>query len=314
MIKLTLYSAVASAWLVLGFAAPAQAQALAAFVSGHGTDAAGCKSVANPCRTLQYVHDNVIAAGGSIEILDGAGYGPVTITKALSIINDGAGVAAVQQVTAGLNAITINAGATDAIILKGLQIEGFGVATNGIQFTAGASLGISGSNISGFTGTGVNFTPSVGSSSTLTVTGSGVFLNGLADITIAPAAGTGASATLKSCDVSGAPTGVTSDGTAGPVHTTISDCVIHNIGAVAVEAKGAVGPVHVMVERTDMAHVGTALSSDSAVAQIALNDSTIAHVTTVYAATLGGLLDTFQNNAIFYETTLGATPTNTFLQ
>jgi hypothetical protein len=86
------------ALLVAGLAASAHALSNRAWVSGHGTDAAGCGSIASPCRTLQYVHDNIIAAGGEIDILDPAGYGTITITKALSIINDGAGTAGVQSV------------------------------------------------------------------------------------------------------------------------------------------------------------------------------------------------------------------------
>ena len=70
---------------------PAQAQtATRAWVSGHGTDEAGCGQVPAPCRTPQYAHDNIVAAGGEIDILDPAGYGSITIKKAISIINDGA--------------------------------------------------------------------------------------------------------------------------------------------------------------------------------------------------------------------------------
>ncbi|WP_158818603.1 hypothetical protein [Methylocapsa sp. S129] len=77
-------------------ASSAWAQSLnRAWVSGHGADAAGCGAPASPCRSLQYVHDNIIAAGGEIDILDPAGYGAITITKALSIVNDGVGTAGV---------------------------------------------------------------------------------------------------------------------------------------------------------------------------------------------------------------------------
>jgi len=41
-------------------------------------------------------------------VLDPAGYGAITITKALSIVNDGVGTAGVQQ-TQGTDAITVNA-------------------------------------------------------------------------------------------------------------------------------------------------------------------------------------------------------------
>src|SRR5271165_2272107 len=73
---------------------PAHALVTSAWVSGKGKDVAGCGKVTAPCRTFQYVHDKIIAAGGEIDVLDPAGYGPIAITKALSIVNDGAGTAA----------------------------------------------------------------------------------------------------------------------------------------------------------------------------------------------------------------------------
>src|SRR5580698_9504359 len=102
--------------------APAHAVGLATrvWVSGHGADAAGCGTPDSPCRSLQYAHDSAVVAGGEIDILDPAGYGAVTITKAVSIVNDGVGTAGVQS--AAGDAITINAGSLDAVYLKGLNI------------------------------------------------------------------------------------------------------------------------------------------------------------------------------------------------
>ena len=62
-------------------AAPAQAQRV--FVSATGSDGNPC-SFASPCRTFQHAHD-VASANGEIDVLDPAGYGAVTITKAISI-------------------------------------------------------------------------------------------------------------------------------------------------------------------------------------------------------------------------------------
>ncbi|SRR5579883_572080 len=109
-----------------------------AWVSGHGVDQASCGSPASPCRTFQYTHDNVIAPGGEIDVLDPAGYGAVTITKALSIVNDGVGTAGVQAASG--DAITINAGASDTVTLRGLNIDGLGTGSNGIVFNSGGSL------------------------------------------------------------------------------------------------------------------------------------------------------------------------------
>ncbi len=173
MIKLNLLSA--AALLVATAASPAYAQtATRAWVSGHGTDAAGCGAPTNPCRSLQYVHDNIIEAGGEIDILDPAGYGAITISKALSIVNDGVGTAGVQQGTAGQNAITINAGPSDNVTLRGLNIDGLGSGANGIVFNSGASLTIVNCVVRHF-------------ASDATFTGNGITGNG---ILIQPSSGT----------------------------------------------------------------------------------------------------------------------------
>jgi hypothetical protein len=50
MSRLLSYSAIASALLAIGLAAPAQALSNRAWVSGHGTDTAARGSPASPCR------------------------------------------------------------------------------------------------------------------------------------------------------------------------------------------------------------------------------------------------------------------------
>src|SRR5271169_3640458 len=102
-------------------AAPAQAQSRV-FVAAQGSDGNPCTFGA-PCRTFQHAHDTV-AASGEIDVLDPAGYGSLTITKAISI--QGHGFSGIS-VTTGNTAITINAGSTDAVNLNGLLIDGAGV-------------------------------------------------------------------------------------------------------------------------------------------------------------------------------------------
>src|SRR5471030_680614 len=133
-----------AAWAGIGLSsAPALAAGTAnrVWVSGHGVDAAGCGAPMAPCRSLQYAHDNAVAAGGEIDILDPAGYGAIVITKALSIVNDGVGTAGVQA-TSG-DAITINAGANDAIYLKGLNLDGVNESARvGVDLIGGGKLTI----------------------------------------------------------------------------------------------------------------------------------------------------------------------------
>jgi hypothetical protein len=110
-------------------AAPAEAQTAArAWVSGLGTDAAGCGAVTAPCRTPQYAFTNIVAASGEIDILDPAGYGSITINH-ISIVNDGVGTAGMLA-PAGGNAITINAGSTANVLLGRSVITGNGTGVD----------------------------------------------------------------------------------------------------------------------------------------------------------------------------------------
>jgi len=301
----------ASAVLSLAAVAPAQALSNRAWVSAKfGVDQLTCALVTQPCRTLQYVHNNIIVPGGEIDILDPGGYGPVTITKALSIINNGVGTSGVIQATAGLNAITVNAGPNDDIRLEGLSIQGLNGAANGIQFNSGHSLGVSGSTISGFAGIGVQFVPNngAGASSNLSIGGGSVFSNGTDEIIIAPTGGTKANAALTSCTVSGGPAGVVVDASAaGNVHLVISNSNIRNIAGVAVEASGPStgGNLRVAIDDSVISNVTTALSSDGANAVISVGTSALSNIATVAAVTAGGLVNTFANNAVTAFTTLG---------
>jgi hypothetical protein len=120
MTKIASLPTIAGALLAFGLsAAPAQAGPNRTWVSGHGTDSGGCTRAA-PCKTFAFALTQT-AAGGEIDVLDPGGYGPVTITKAMSIVNDGVGVAAIGAPSG--NAITINAGGDDSVHLRGLTID-----------------------------------------------------------------------------------------------------------------------------------------------------------------------------------------------
>jgi hypothetical protein len=131
-------------------ATPAQAQAARVFVSGAGNDNNNC-SITLPCHSFQKAHDSV-AANGVINVLDPGNYGPVTITKSISI--DGHGWAGVTSAGSG-NGITINAGATDNINLSGIVIDGLNAGANGIAFNSGGYLQIADCTIRHFVTNGV---------------------------------------------------------------------------------------------------------------------------------------------------------------
>ncbi len=113
----------------------AQAQATRTWVSGVGDDANPCSRTA-PCKTFAGAISKT-AAQGEINCLDPAGFGAVTITKAITIDcrHTLGGV-----LVSGTNGIIINAGTNDKVVLRGLDINGVGTGLNGVSFLAGASL------------------------------------------------------------------------------------------------------------------------------------------------------------------------------
>ncbi|MEA2903504.1 MAG: hypothetical protein QOI12_891 [Alphaproteobacteria bacterium] len=155
------------------------------FVSATGTDSGTCTR-ATPCRTLAFAH-GVTASGGEIAILDTAGYGSLTITKSISIVNPG-GVEAGILASAGGDALTIAAAGSDVISLRGLTIEGAGSGANGIVLTTGGKLTIVDSVVRGFTANGINIAPSSGAT-TFFIGNTLVSDNGSIGIRIAPPLG-----------------------------------------------------------------------------------------------------------------------------
>ena len=107
-------------------ATPAQAQSNRTFVSGNGDDGNPCTNTF-PCRTFSFALTQT-NAGGEITTMDAAGYGLVTIDKAISITNDGAGEAGISTGSA-VNGITVSAGVNDVVNLRGLTLIGNAVGT-----------------------------------------------------------------------------------------------------------------------------------------------------------------------------------------
>jgi len=145
--------------VVLLWAGLAGAQASRTWVSGVGDDANPCSRTA-PCKTFAGAISKT-AAGGEIDALDPAGYGAVTITKAITI--DGGGGQVTSFLVSGTNGIVVSANAsTDVVILRNLRINGIGTGLNGVQFLSGKALGIENCAIFGFTQNGINIASSGG--------------------------------------------------------------------------------------------------------------------------------------------------------
>jgi hypothetical protein len=285
---------------VAGFAAlsvfcgPVCAQASRTFVSGHGSDAGNC-GLGAPCRSFAYAI-TLTSAGGEITILDPAGYGPVTINKAISIVNDGVGEAGVT-VSSATDGIDINIGASDVVNLRGLTLVGGGVGANGITFNNLGALNIQNCVIRGFTNSGINLVP-VG---TAAFNVSDTIVSNIVGIGIAilPSGAVTVTAALNRVQVNGAGLqGINIGGTAatGTVNATIANSAVSNnsTGIVAGSTSGA-AVTQVMVSNSVLSNNGAGLADTGLNLTIYLAKKTIAGDTTAFSVVKGTLFNVGDN-------------------
>src|SRR5690349_8388073 len=116
-----LLSSLACAAFGLLSALPAHAQATRTWVSGVGDDANPCSRTA-PCKTFAGAISKT-AAGGEISVLDPGGFGAVTITKSISITNDGVGEAGI--LASGVTGINIPTAGIE-VHVRGIVFDGAG--------------------------------------------------------------------------------------------------------------------------------------------------------------------------------------------
>ena len=120
------------------------------WVSGTGNDAnTGTRT--SPFATFATAITNT-TAGGVISVLDPGDFGPVTITKSVTI--DGGGTGGTVTFT-GAEGIFVNAGATDTVILRHLTVNGLGVGTDAVFLTSALNLIIEDCTFENFTQIGL---------------------------------------------------------------------------------------------------------------------------------------------------------------
>jgi Right handed beta helix region len=121
------------------------------FVASNGVDSNPC-SIAQPCRSFGTAIGKTVA-GGEIIVLDSAGYGVVTIAKSVSLIAP-SGVYAGVSAGSGQTGVTVN-GAGIVVVLRGLNINGIGAGSTGIQFMQGSRLRIESCTIGNLSSAGI---------------------------------------------------------------------------------------------------------------------------------------------------------------
>jgi hypothetical protein len=282
-------------------AAPAQAQNARSFVSGHGLDTNAC-TLAAPCRTFAAAFA-VTNASGEIDVLDPAGYGTLTITKAISI--QGHGFAGIS--VASGDAIDINAGATDKINLRGLLIDGVGTGGDGIVFNSGASLNVQDCLIRNFGGInksrGILFQPTATSS--LFVSDTVLADNRGPGIALHPVASSGTyTGVLEhvTVDNSGAVglaiAGVSLTGTA-TLTVNIGNSVVANSTTNGIDARALSAAVAVVVRGSTIANSGgTGVLSVGPATTVLVSHSAITGNATGWAVQSSGTLSSYADNNI----------------
>jgi len=125
------------AFVIAVFLAIPASAAQRTFVSYRGSDLNPC-AVDSPCRSFAAAIAQT-NANGEVVAVDSAGYGPVTITQAVTIVAP-LGVHAGISVFSG-DGVTINAGLNDVVVLRNLYINSQG-GVNGVTLSVAAALHI----------------------------------------------------------------------------------------------------------------------------------------------------------------------------
>lgn len=114
-----------------------------------GDDTHSCSRSA-PCRSFATAIA-AVGAGGEVVVLDSGGYGPVNITKSITIESPSGIYAGIAAMTG--DGITINAGSNDLVVLRGLVLNG-GPA-DGITVNSVGILHIENCIVGGFASIGI---------------------------------------------------------------------------------------------------------------------------------------------------------------
>ncbi len=121
------------------------------WVEGNGNDANPCSFTA-PCKTYSGAFGKT-AIGGTISTIDAGAYGAVTITHSITI--DGSESLASILASAGTTGVIVNAGISDVVILRNLDVFGAGSGADGIRINQAGEVYIENCRINGFTSSGI---------------------------------------------------------------------------------------------------------------------------------------------------------------
>jgi hypothetical protein len=304
---------------------PAQAQNQRSWVASYGSGST-CSRAA-PCADFATALGQT-NAGGEINCVDqgdfGSGGAQLQITKSITI--DCEGVQGRFGYIGGGAAIAVNVAATDAVALRGLDIDGNGVANSGIAFDGGAALHVEKCVIHNFAGGGfgwgivderfINTTSELFVSDTV-LENNGTASSGGGILIVPEVANAVIRVTLNRVEARNGYFGIKADATfvtGGVINMTVRDSVSSGNRSNGIVATGnASGPaIIMMVERTTSSQNATAgfgVIADGPKSTITLTGSTVMGNINGVGASNGGQLISFQDNKVILNSTNG-TPTS----
>jgi hypothetical protein len=247
--------------LFLSLLAPSvlNAQLTKIFVASFGNDA-NDGSRGNPKRNFQAAHD-AVAAGGQIVVLDTAGYGQLNITKSVAITVP-PGVNGFITVTGLHDGITINAGQSDNVVLRGLIIESSSNDYTGIAANSLGGLTVEDCTVRNFA-VGIDFASSSGGNLVARHTEVRDCFAGIWSRNSSPNAAVTAALTDCALDrLSDTAVRVTNISTGGSCLVTVSHCVLSNSN-IGIYTEGD-GGSQAVLDNSVVHHCAFAFSKSSA--------------------------------------------------
>jgi hypothetical protein len=298
MTRIAIVIAASLAFAATLSAVPAQAQRARVFVASYGNDGNPC-TFGSPCKTFQQAVTTV-AAGGEVTAIDSAGFGPITIMKSVTITSPN-GVEAGIAIPSGGTGITIDAGPSDVVSLRGLTLDGAGVGTNGIVFGSGASLTIESCVVRNMTQYGIYYAPSGASS--LAVSDTLVDNTGLTAVYVIPTGSSLVTAVFNRVEVDNSLDGITATGafSTGTINVTVSNSVIagNNHGGVAAASQSGNAPVNLILFRSVVANTAfNGISSGGLGATFLVSQSVVTGNGSGWFVSSPGILQSYGDNKI----------------
>jgi hypothetical protein len=260
-----------------------------------------------PCATFQCA----LAAtnpGGEIDVLDSGDYRPVTIGKSVSIVAEGV-VAGIQPTSSG-DAITVNVGSSDVVVLRGLTLEGVGPGFDGINFIGGGTLHVENCAINHFSSRGILVFPHADAHIFIKDT---ILRNNLFGIVFGFSSSVTITASLDNVRAeNNSNTGILAQ-TQANVTVSVRNSVVAGNGTGVIVSQSPTSQVINLESSIVSGNSFDGLQSDGANSTINITNVTVVNNGTGLAETNGGHIVSFGNNKITDNTTNGS-PTKTIAQ